>query len=373
MTIMRMKTLLYTWILLLAALGLTSTASAQDVAGDLLQRINSLRTSLGLSPYNINGSLTAAASQHAQWMVATPDFRVSHYWDDGTGPRNRALAAGYPSNWVSENIYVGTNATVDSAWQFWINSPVHYAGLTSVNYADIGIASASNNGGQSFVLVFGNPGVSLPASTNRNGGNNASASDVEQANPLPPPPSFIVGVDAVGNIMHEIQEGDTIGDIALLYGYTWDDIPYMLEINGMTEDDIRSLEVGAIFLVPPYDGTYTPTPPQMTDTPTPQATFTPTPGTEAGAESTEDAGLLPPATYVVPSPTQRAGISIGAVITATPQTQTIASVSTPVQQSAVIADTSSPPDSRNIIFIAIAVQVGVLLTATVEFIRRARK
>ncbi len=136
----------------------------------------------------------------------------------------------------------------------------------------------------------------------------------------------------------------------------------------MTEDDIRSLEVGSIFLVPPYDGPYTPTPPQITDTPTPQATFTPTPV----AEATDEAGLLPPATYVVPSPTPRAGLSIGAVITATPQTQTIASVSTPVQQSAVIADTSSS-DSRNIIFIAIAVQVGVLLTATVEFIRRARK
>ena len=61
--------------------------------------------------------------------------------------------------------------------------------------------------------------------------------------------------------MHEVQSGDTIGDIALIYGYTWQDIPYMLEINDMSAEDIRLLKPGSVFLVPPKDGTFTPIPP----------------------------------------------------------------------------------------------------------------
>ena len=58
-------------ICLLAGLLLPTLALAQGAAGDLLGRINSLRASLGLPAYSLNGQLSAAAQQQAQWMADT--------------------------------------------------------------------------------------------------------------------------------------------------------------------------------------------------------------------------------------------------------------------------------------------------------------
>jgi hypothetical protein len=252
---------------------------AQDEASDLIGRTNNLRSSMGLAPYNYNGALAAAAQSQAQWIV--DNGNVSHVRTDGSGPRSRALGSGYPTADVAENIYGGTMASPDVAWTFWVNSAIHYAGLTNARYSEIGAGAAHGPWGNAYVLVFGNPGGPPPiqpnASGNGDGGGNAVAAVPEQ-------PSYVVGLDNFGNIMHQIQPGDTLGDIALIYGYTWDDIPYMKQINNLTDN--RELEVGSVFLVPPQDGTYTPTPgdentdesSEPTETPEPSSTPTPEPG-----------------------------------------------------------------------------------------------
>lgn len=238
-----------------AVLLLPASAKAQS---DLLGRVNALRASVGRPPYSLNSALSAAAQDQAQWMASTGS--ISHTRPDGSGPRSRAAAYGYPSAQVSENIYGGTNATADSAWNFWINSGVHYAGLVNPNYDEVGIGVASSGWGTTYVMVFGNSGgPSLAAaSAVTSGGGVASG-----------PPSYVVGTDEHGNIMHEVQPGDTLGDIALIYGYTWDDLPAMMALNEIT--NVRDLDVGSVFLVPPKAGTYTPTPS------TPTATYTPSP------------------------------------------------------------------------------------------------
>src|SRR5215204_877381 len=119
---MKTKTLL----LLILVLVFSLPIQAQDPVEDLLGRINDLRTGLGLAPYTLHPALTAAAQSHGQWMVTTG--QVTHIQDDGSNPASRAAAAGYHSQWVSENIYMGGLAAVDSAWNFWTNSSVHYAG-----------------------------------------------------------------------------------------------------------------------------------------------------------------------------------------------------------------------------------------------------
>ena len=228
-------------------------AQAQDTVGYLLAQINGLRVSLGVPPYALNSTLSAAAQNQANWMAQTE--QVSHTQTNGSTPSSRAAAAGYASSWVSENIYMGTNGTAETAWVWWLNSPIHYRGITSTNYTEIGIASGSTDRMRSFVLVFGNPTgwQSAPASISSSaGGNSASA-----GGGLPP---YVVGLDNRGNIMHEIQPGHTLGEIALIYGYTWDDLQYIRDLNHMTEEEGRSLDVGAVLLVPPYAGTYTPTP-----------------------------------------------------------------------------------------------------------------
>jgi hypothetical protein len=257
--------------ILLCCLALLSPALAQDAAGDLLGRINALRGGRGLSPYALNGALSAAAQDQAQWMVAN-SLAISHVRPDGSSPRSRALAFGYPSAFVGENIYAGTNASVDSAWNFWVNSPIHYAGLTHASFNEVGIGAASGASGRAYVLVFGNASgytaaVSAPSNNGggASGGNANTGSTVNTSNQSAPPPSFIMGTDENGNLLHQVQGGDTVGGIALLYGYGWEDVAFLLQLNGL--NDPSELKEGELFLLPPRGGTHTPTPIPPTATP----------------------------------------------------------------------------------------------------------
>lgn len=269
-------------------LGLAFPAAGQDAASLLLPRVNSLRASKGLPRYAPHASLTAAADNHARWMADSG--AIAHYQPDGSGPRTRALNAGFPSDWISENIYRGASAL--TAWEWWLNSPIHYAGIVSPNYDKIGIGSASGAHGNTYVLVFGNSTGRLlggSAGTGRSAGGQAAAGS----------PSYVLGLDEFGNIRHEVQAGQTIGHILLIYGYTWDEYPYLLAINGMSEADRLNMQPGSVILVPPQAGTYTPAPPTAEANATARAapTISPTLApTTASAASTST-----PATEAAPT------------------------------------------------------------------------
>lgn len=321
-----------------------ASAAAQDTQSVLLARINSLRRSQGLAPYSISVPLNAAANSHARWMARTG--KVSHQQEDGAGPRTRARNAGYSSNWVSENIYRGLGASALDAWNWWLGSPIHFAGITSPNYDNVGIGSASGEFGRAYVLVFGN-------SLGRVAASRAKASQSSAGANAPAAPSFVLGLDPVGNIKHEIQTGDTIGNIALIYGYTWADIPYMLEINDMTLDDIRLIQPGNVFLVPPKDGTFTPVP--ATPTPALDARTVETPASTAAITATpvQTASATPWA-----SPVFRIGVAMRAASGAPPARS----------GSAAERDLSAPL----VLATAMVVQAGILGGAVLELVRRAR-
>ena len=360
------------FLLLVCLIGIgTLPAQAQD-SSDLLARINNLRAQHGLPGYTINGALTIAAQQQAQWIVDTGT--IAHTHPDGSGPRTRAVAAGYPSPQIGENIYGGTNATVNDAWVFWINSPIHYQGLVNPAYQEVGIGIAHGGWGSSFVLDFGGQGAPITAvggsGSNGGGGGNASHGPVA-------PPAYVGGVDENGNIKHIVQPGDTLGDIALLYGYSWSDLPYMMKINGLS--NVRDLVVGSTFLVPPKDGTYTPTPDNRPPTETPVPTVIPatiTPFVVASPTlppefseltvvappliSTASGNIAPPDQAGTPDPTGTA--------------QVVAFVPTPAPElSAIVQPRSSGSGANNWVVIAVAVQAAVVVGAGVEFIRRALK
>jgi hypothetical protein len=356
-------------LLCLALLMSYSRVEAQDEIGDLLGRINNLRASVGLTPYALNSALNAAAADQAQWIVNAGS--VSHTRPDGSSPRQRALAFGYPTTDVSENIYGGGFATVNDAWTFWVNSDIHYRGMVNNRYREIGIGVGRSGWGAAFVLVFGNPGGPAPAPPPQTGSSNEAA----PAAAAPEQPSFVVGLDSFGNIMHEVQPGDTIGDILITYGYSWDMLQSILQLNNIA--DVRNLEVGTILLVPPAAGTYTPTPGEpsaettvapaeviLIPTPFPEETlFTPVPSAPpppriATAVSVPESLLLPTETVTMtPSPTL--------------MTQ-IAAVPTPADQ-AVTPSRGTSGGLPAWLMMGIGVQVLVLIGAGVEYMRRQKR
>jgi hypothetical protein len=360
-------------------LSLAGSTYAQD---DLFGRINALRTNRGLPAYSINSALTAAAQSQAQWMVDN-GCAIAHTRPDGSNPRSRAQAAGYPTSDVSENIYCGGNASRDSAWTFWVNSSIHYAGLVNTRYQEIGLASAEGSGGRSFVLVFGNPGAPayVPPAAAAGGGGGPAAPAA--------PPSFVVGVDPVGNIMHEIQPEDTLGQIALIYGYSWGDIPNILALNGMTEGDYRKLAIGSVILIPPYDGTYTPTP---GGPPADSATATAVPVNSVANETTLQPTITPTAEAIQPITfTPLPAVATANAIPQTMQVVTASAVPSPLPEGVAFAvtapgmplnvDTSAAEPlqaaSTNAgppawLIVGLVVQVGVIIAAGLEYIRRGK-
>ena len=345
--------------------GVALPAQAQD-SGDLLARMNALRAQHGLPGYSINGALTIAAQQQAQWIVDTGT--IAHTHPDGSGPRTRAIAAGYPSLQIGENIYGGTNATANDAWVFWINSPIHFQGLVNPAYQEVGIGIAHGGWGSAFVLDFGGAGAPISVggggSNSSGGGSNAAAA----------PPAYIGGNDENGNIKHIVQPGDTLGDIALIYGYSWSDLPYMMQLNGLS--NVRDLEVGSIFLVPPKAGTYTPTPDNRPPTETPVPTSVPatiTPFIVATATLPPEFSEL---TVVAPPLIATAGGNIAPPDTGEDGVPTeIALVPSPPPETAPKVQTtrSSSSSASSWIVIAVGVQAVVVVGAGIEFIRRTLK
>ncbi len=133
-------------------------AQAQDPAVDYLyNQINALRASVGVPPYAYNAQLALAAQWHSEDMAATGS--ISHTGSDGSSVQSRVLAAGYPAGSggviAGENIYAGMGGP-ENAYNWWLNSPVHYRGMTSTYYTEIGIGVAHGaNGWTYYTLVFG--------------------------------------------------------------------------------------------------------------------------------------------------------------------------------------------------------------------------
>lgn len=261
----------------------------------LINLVNGVRAEYGLPPYQINPQLMAAAQAHSEWAASVGTH--SHTGLGGSTPTHRAIAAGYgggQSVRVSENIYWGSSATADSAVVWWRNSPIHFRGMTSTNYVEIGAGIAYGAGGGFFTLNFGSVGGASSAPPPASGQSSDSGTGVK---PLPvyvfepvevaepredgsvvhvvgegqnlsyiseayevavseilalnrlddetlihPGDELIIvpaPVEPVeeqeGPIVHTVQEGQTVFGIALSYGRTFDEI---LVLNGLAENDI---------------------------------------------------------------------------------------------------------------------------------------
>jgi uncharacterized protein YkwD len=136
------------------------TATTLDAfEAEVLALTNQFRQSNGVGTLAANANLSQAAETHSQNM-ADLDF-FSHNGQDGSSSSDRAIAAGYDSSFVGENISAGYS-TPASVVQGWIDSPGHRANLLNASYTKLGVGyvflaedTGSENWNHYWTQVFG--------------------------------------------------------------------------------------------------------------------------------------------------------------------------------------------------------------------------
>jgi hypothetical protein len=113
-------------------------AGALDGNGqDWLAKINSLRSSVGVGPLQLDGELTGLAQGWSEHMAAT-----------GTLSHSPNMASGVSSDWTKLGENVGYGPNNDLIWGGFLGSPNHYANLTDPAFTHVGIGVAWSGGTQ---------------------------------------------------------------------------------------------------------------------------------------------------------------------------------------------------------------------------------
>jgi len=277
-------------------------AESQDSYG-LIEAVNSLRSSRGLSPYIVNSALMGTAQGQANYMASTGT--ITHTGPDGSRPYQRAQAAGYsieggyPPYFFSENILSGGNELSPTmAVQIWTGDDPHMNTMTSTIYQEIGAGVAVSGGMIYYVVDCARPKSSGPPSNYTPGSESALSTENEIIMPVTKSTP-----NSNGEIIHEVQSGQSLWQIAIEYG--------------VKIDEIRALnQLSAEYLINPGDtllvkkvGTATPLPPTATLMPTDTPTLLPSP-TVSAAPSLTTTPTPAPAGSVMSG----AEIAVGAII-----------------------------------------------------------
>lgn len=136
-------------------LALSLPTGAQDnIAGEILWRVNELRQRGGMSPLIWNGSLYTAAQRHSDDMAAMD--LLTHTGQDGSQFWQRMQAAGYSLTTGAENVLSRPDTDGAGAFGQWEASTPHRANMVNPQYQEIGIGYAqSATGTYYFTMVLG--------------------------------------------------------------------------------------------------------------------------------------------------------------------------------------------------------------------------
>ena len=211
------------------------TAKLPSAAGspyDLVNAVNALRASFGLSPYSISPTLMSTAQAQADFLAATGS--MTHLGPGGIGLTDRLLAAGYPlagdlslGGFRAENITGGTESMpAEAAVDQWTGDTIHLDTMVSPALTEIGAGVAVSGGRVYYVIDCARPTTSgdLPP-----GGS-----------PVPDILAVIIPVsvstpNSAGNVVHEVKMGQTLWQIAITYEVKIDDIK---RLNNLYDNNI---------------------------------------------------------------------------------------------------------------------------------------
>jgi hypothetical protein len=110
---------------------LPARSAQADVVNEWLTRVNGLRSSLGLTPLQLDGEQSGLAQRRAEINAAAD--KLAHEPD---------LTAGVSENWTKLGENVGTGPSVDLIWDAFLKSPKHYANLSDPAFTHIGVGVA---------------------------------------------------------------------------------------------------------------------------------------------------------------------------------------------------------------------------------------
>ncbi len=244
------------------------TADAQsDLAGELINTVNSLRASNSLTAYEVDDSLMQIAQSHAEYMAEIG--QITHTRADGSTPSTLGF---------SENIAGGTNLTVQVVvYSMWTDAD-NWSTMVGFRFGKIGAGVVEQNGNYYYVLVVEETQLGLSAQPTINYQITADpnlVSDVITATP-----------QLDGSIIHEVQDGQSLWAIAIAYNITINDIITWNNLLPTPVIFVGERLVVQIAPTPTLSPTITNTsipatrtirPTQTPVTPRPSATITPTP------------------------------------------------------------------------------------------------
>jgi uncharacterized protein YkwD len=141
------------WIIIAAPFTPPARADADQIAAELLQRINRARAaprrcgnkSFPAAPaLQSSVLLRRAAEAHTQEMLEHDYF--AHQGYDGSTPAQRVAATGYSYLLVGENIASGPQSAAEAA-AGWLASPAHCENIMDPRFSETGIAYLANSSG----------------------------------------------------------------------------------------------------------------------------------------------------------------------------------------------------------------------------------
>lgn len=142
-----------TWIVIAAPFAPPAAAHADEIAADLLQRINRARaeprrcgskTFAAAPPLQPSALLRRAAEAHSQDMLGHDYFAHEGY--DGSTPAQRVAATGYRYQLVGENLASGPESAAEAV-AGWLSSPGHCENIMDPRFSESGVAYAANSSG----------------------------------------------------------------------------------------------------------------------------------------------------------------------------------------------------------------------------------
>jgi uncharacterized protein YkwD len=142
-----------TWIVIAAPFAPPALADADEIAADLLLRINRARAQPrrcgskafpAAPPLQPSALLRRAAEAHTQDMLRHNYF--AHEGNDGSTPAQRVAATGYRYQLIGENIAEGPQSAAEAA-AGWLASPGHCENIMDARFSESGVAYGANNSG----------------------------------------------------------------------------------------------------------------------------------------------------------------------------------------------------------------------------------